>query len=240
MTHQVAVVKPNVPPTAAFATTCDFLDCDFDATTSSDTDGTVDDYAWDFGDGQTGTGATPNHVYEEPGTYTISLVVTDNEDATDDASSTQVLLGAPAASTVSYVGGAVNQGNVATPNVTTPTTVSAGDRLVMVLSLNASNRVMSAPTGITGWTVLDTATSGSMQTRAYTKIATAADANKKVTVPLDAASKYTMTVADYSGVRAGSLVYADRLAGLRQRGTCRGDLLGGARRHHLVGGRVQL
>ena len=166
VTHQVSVVKPNVPPTAAFTTTCDYLDCDFDGTTSSDSDGTVDDYAWDFGDGETGTGSTPNHVYEDPGTYTTTLVVTDNEAATDDASSTQVVVGAPAASTVSYVGGAVNQGNVTTPNVTTPTTVSAGDRLVMVLTLNASNRVLSDPTGITGWTVLDTTTSGSMQTRA--------------------------------------------------------------------------
>ena len=84
VTHQVSVVKPNVPPTAAFTTTCDFLDCDFDATTSSDSDGTVDDYAWDFGDGETGTGSTPNHVYGNPGTYTITLVVTDNEDATDE------------------------------------------------------------------------------------------------------------------------------------------------------------
>ena len=111
-------------------------------------------------------------------------------------------MGTPAPSTVSYVGGAVNQGNVTTPNVTTPTTVSAGDRLVMVLTLNASNRVLSAPTGVTGWDILDTTTSGSMITRVYTKIATAADANKKVTVTLDASAKYTMTVADYSGVRA--------------------------------------
>ena len=51
------MVKPNVPPTADFTTTCDYLACDFDASTSTDTDGTVDDYAWDFGDGQTGTGA---------------------------------------------------------------------------------------------------------------------------------------------------------------------------------------
>ena len=93
--------------------------------------------------------------------------------------------------------------------MTTPTTVSAGDRLVMVLTVNASNRVMSVPTGITGWAVLGTTTSGSMQSRAYTKIATAADANKKVTVTMDAAAKYTMTVADYSGVRAGSLIHAD-------------------------------
>ena len=79
----------------------------------------------------------------------------------------------------------------------------------MVLSVNASDRTMSAPTGVTGWTVLDTATSGSMQTRVYTKIATAADANKKVTVTLNLAAKYTMTVAAYSGVRAGATVYAD-------------------------------
>ena len=69
--------------------------------------------------------------------------------------------------------------------------------------------MLSAPTGVTGWTVLDTTTSGTMQTRVYTKIATAADANKRVTVTLDAAAKYTMTVADYSGVRPGRLVYAD-------------------------------
>ena len=42
-------------------------------------------------------------------------------------------------STVSYVGGAVNQGNVSTPNVTTPATVSAGDRLVLALTVNAGN-----------------------------------------------------------------------------------------------------
>jgi len=209
VTQQVSVVKPNVPPTAAFTTTCDFLDCNLDASTSTDSDGTVDAYAWDFGDGATDTGATPNHVYQSPGSYLVTLVVTDNEAATDDVSVTQVVVGAPAPSTVSYVGGAVNQGNVSTPNVTTPTTVSAGDRLVLVLTVNASNRVMSAPTGITDWTVLGTTTSGSMQTRVYTKTATAADADKKVTVPLDAAAKYTLTVADYSGVRPGLLVSAD-------------------------------
>ena len=66
-TQQVSVVKPNVPPTAAFTTTCEYLDCDFDATDSVDSDGTVDGYEWDFGDGQTGTGATPEHTYESPG-----------------------------------------------------------------------------------------------------------------------------------------------------------------------------
>ena len=160
----------------------------------------------------------PSTPTETPGSYETTLVVTDNQLATDDASATKVVVGAPAPSTVSYVGGAVNQGNVTTPNVTTPTTVSAGDRLVMVLTLNASNRVLSAPTGVTGWDILDTTTSGSMITRVYTKIATAADANKKVTVTLDASAKYTMTVADYSGVRAKALVHADLAETVNQTG----------------------
>jgi PKD repeat protein len=209
VTHQVAVVKPNEPPTADFAISCDYLDCDVDASGSTDTDGTIEDYAWDFGDGHTGTGLTANNVFEHPGTYEVSLVVTDDDDATDDVVKTRVVVAEPAPSTVSYVGGAANQGNVATPNVTTPTTITAGDRLLMALTLNASNKVLSDPTGVTGWTVLGTTTSGSMQTRVYSKIATAADANKRVTVTLDTAAKYTMTVADYSGVRPGLLVTAD-------------------------------
>ena len=209
VTHQVSVVKPNVPPTADLTVSCEYRACTFDATASTDPDGTIDDYAWDFGDGQTGTGSLTDHVYEDPGTYDVTLVVTDDDDATDDASSTQVVVGEPAASTISYVGGAVSQGNVSTPNVTTPTTVSAGDRLLLALTVNAANRVMSDPTGITGWTVLGTTTSGTMQTRVYTKIAGAADASRRVTVTLDAAAKYTMTVADYSGVRGSTLVHAD-------------------------------
>jgi PKD repeat protein len=217
-TQQVSVVKPNVPPTAAFTITCEYLDCDFDATDSADSDGTVDGYEWDFGDGKTGTGATPEHTYENPGSYETTLVVTDNQLATDDESATKVVVGAPAPSTVSYVGGAVNQGNVITPNVTTPATVSAGDRLVLVLTLNASNRVLSAPTGVTGWDILDTTTSGTMMTRVYTKVASEGDASKKVTVTLDASAKYTMTVADYSGVRVKALVHADLAETVNQAG----------------------
>jgi PKD repeat protein len=50
----------------------------FSAAGSSDPDGTVISYAWNFGDGSTGTGASPSHEYLTNGTYTVQLTVTDN------------------------------------------------------------------------------------------------------------------------------------------------------------------
>ncbi len=51
----------------------------FDGSASSDPDGDVLSYAWDFGDGDTGTGVAPSHAYAVAGAYTVSLVVNDNE-----------------------------------------------------------------------------------------------------------------------------------------------------------------
>lgn len=49
----------------------------FDGSGSYDRDDEIAVYLWDFGDGHTGEGSTPNHVYAEPGTYDVTLVVTD-------------------------------------------------------------------------------------------------------------------------------------------------------------------
>lgn len=57
---------------------------DFDASGSSDTDGTIINYAWDFGEfdifgkRETATGVTTSHLFVEAGTYTVTLTVTDN------------------------------------------------------------------------------------------------------------------------------------------------------------------
>ncbi|GAA1448615.1 PKD domain-containing protein [Leifsonia poae] len=68
----------NVPPTASFTSNCTDLSCSFDGMASADPDGTVASYAWDFGDGSTGSGITASHVYSAAGTYTARLTVTDN------------------------------------------------------------------------------------------------------------------------------------------------------------------
>jgi len=53
----------------------------FDASNSYDPDGDIVSYEWDFGDETAGTGMTPDHVYFAPGSYMVSLTVTDREDA---------------------------------------------------------------------------------------------------------------------------------------------------------------
>ena len=63
-------------------------------------------YAWDFGDGTTGSGATVTHAYSSPSTHTVTLTVTDAFDriATAARSVTVVTGGTPTASfTVSPV-----------------------------------------------------------------------------------------------------------------------------------------
>lgn len=54
----------------------------FDASTSSDADGTIANYAWNFGDGETLTGKIVEHEFKLAGNYTVVLTVTDNAGAT--------------------------------------------------------------------------------------------------------------------------------------------------------------
>jgi hypothetical protein len=53
----------------------------FDGSGSTDADGNIVSYDWDFGDGTTGSGATVAHAYATEGTYPVVLTVTDNDNA---------------------------------------------------------------------------------------------------------------------------------------------------------------
>jgi PKD repeat protein len=82
----------NAPPVASFTATPQSgtapLTVAFDARASSDPDGNITSYAWTFGDGGTGTGATLQYVYGAAGTYVATLTVTDNRNATAQLSRT--------------------------------------------------------------------------------------------------------------------------------------------------------
>ncbi|TDN93247.1 PKD domain-containing protein [Microbacterium sp. BK668] len=73
---------PNQPPQAAFTSSTNGLTASFDASGSTDPDGSIASYAWTFGDGTTGTERTTSRTYQNPGTYSVTLTVTDNAGAT--------------------------------------------------------------------------------------------------------------------------------------------------------------
>ena len=81
----VGATGTNTPPTASFTPSCTGLTCGFNAAAASDPDGTITNYAWDFGDGSSGTGVSPSHAYAAAGTYNVTLTVTDNGGATGTA-----------------------------------------------------------------------------------------------------------------------------------------------------------
>ncbi len=76
-------VMVNLPPIAAFSMTPATgnapLSVTLDATASTDPDGSIANYSWNFGDGSAnGTGQTVTHIYNDVGILNVQLTVTDN------------------------------------------------------------------------------------------------------------------------------------------------------------------
>jgi YD repeat-containing protein len=63
----------------------------FNGSNSSDSDGGITSYQWNFGDGTSGNGATVSHSYATPGSRTVALTVTDNNGAQAGASTTATI-----------------------------------------------------------------------------------------------------------------------------------------------------
>jgi RNA polymerase sigma factor (sigma-70 family) len=81
VTRSVSVHAPNQPPRAEFSVELGRESISVDASASSDPDGRVVAFAWDFGDGSFGTGIVAWHRYREAGDYLVRLTVTDDRGA---------------------------------------------------------------------------------------------------------------------------------------------------------------
>ena len=75
----------------------------FSSTGSSDADGSIVAYEWNFGDGSpVATTPSATHTYTAPGTYTATLKVTDNS-GLSGAQSTTITVQQPVATTTMHV-----------------------------------------------------------------------------------------------------------------------------------------
>lgn len=96
------LIEPNQAPVARLSaspvTGSAPLTVSFDGSASTDADGTIVDFAWDFGDGASGAGPTTSHSYQ-PGLHTATLTVTDDAGATSAATIQVTVLAAAGAPT---------------------------------------------------------------------------------------------------------------------------------------------
>jgi hypothetical protein len=84
----VAVIEP------AYLEVMTGKEVKLDGLLSSDEDGEIVSYWWDFGDA-TASGATPEHIYYQPGTYAVTLEVTDDKGAVASAQITVKVIPVP-------------------------------------------------------------------------------------------------------------------------------------------------
>lgn len=93
---------PNIEPIASFTVSDENPLTDIEITMtneSSDTDGTIVSFSWDFGNGESSTEENPSVSYAEAGVFTITLTVTDDDGATASATALiTVTDGSPTAS----------------------------------------------------------------------------------------------------------------------------------------------
>ena len=192
----------NLKPVASFTTAVDEFDVTVNGSASSDNDGTISSYEWDFGDSETATGATPPaHTYTTSGLKTIKLTVTDNEGAVGIATRQVLINTAPTADFT-----ATPNGNVVAFNASTSTdpenNISSygwnwGDGTNPVSGTNPARNKTFASSGTYNVTLTVTDTGG--LTNSVTKPVTVAAANRPPVAAFTSAAQGLRLTVDGSG-----------------------------------------
>ena len=165
-------------PTASFTFTSGTIltsaSVSFDGTASFDPDGTIVGYAWTFGDGSTGSGATPAHSYSIAGTYSVKLNVTDNSGSTAVDTQTVIITDRPPTVTLAL----------------SSTTATSGSAIVITISASDSDGAIATTTVNWGDGTTDTI-SGPPTTDSHTYSLASGSSSATYTI--------TVTVHDNSG-----------------------------------------
>jgi PKD repeat protein len=197
----------NQPPSAVFSSACSGLSCTFDGSGSSDPDGSIMSYAWDFGDSHSATGAKPApHPFAAAGTYTVTLTVTDNAGATNSVSHPVTVSSGGGGGAVSFVGAAHGQpGSVKTEQLTIPAATTTGDTMLLLLT-RATSAAWSGPSGVTGWTQLGTFTNGTTTSTLWQKSAAAGDPGTTLRFTKNTYGKAAVQLGVYRGANPGATI----------------------------------
>ena len=106
MLLEPTVPPENLPPVPSFLYAPSYPavneEVTFDASSSTDTDGTIISYQWDFGDGMSTDGLEVTHRYQQSGTYDVTLTVIDDDTVERSAKNSVVCSGATTTGTVKF------------------------------------------------------------------------------------------------------------------------------------------
>jgi hypothetical protein len=194
----------NQAPTAdAGVPSCAGLTCSFSGVDSTDPENDALTYDWDFGDGTSHeSGATTSHTYATSAVRTATLTVSDAQGNTD-SDSVLVSTADPTATPIAFVAAAATNGNRTNHAVTVPAAVRPGDALVLFFTGNTTTPTYTGPSG---WTTLQSKSGDGIVVRAYSKVATAADAGSVVKVTSSGYAKSDISVVAYRGTNGADPV----------------------------------
>ena len=194
----------NQSPRPDFTVDCAGTSCNFDASGSSDPDGTITSYGWDFGDGQTASGPTASVVLGDDQMHTVALSVTDDS-GTAARTQNLVPVGSGGLDVELLESNSATSDNTASVEVALPATATDDDFAVAFLSVADTTAVITPPAG---WTEVGTQDSISLNSGIWTSPVTAADAGTSVEFAFDKSVKANLTVATFRHVDLASPVAA--------------------------------
>jgi mannan endo-1,4-beta-mannosidase len=109
--YQDDTTTSNIAPVASFSFITNDLNVELDGAASTDSDGSITNWQWNLGDGNTASGQNVIHTYSEAGEYSVELTVTDNEGATNSQIKTVSVTNGSSEASSMYVQSAIS-GNV--------------------------------------------------------------------------------------------------------------------------------
>jgi PKD repeat protein len=191
---------PNTLPNPSFTSSCTGLSCSFDASGSTDADGTIASYAWTFGDAGSATGVTTSRTYASAGTYTVTLTVTDDRGGVNTATRALTVT-PPVAANVAFRAATGTNVNSTTARVTIPTAVQPGDLMVMIATTNGTTGTVTGPAG---WALVNSSVNTATGTTSllWSKVAVAPDAGASATITNSATAKMALQMSAYSNAGA--------------------------------------